>query len=74
MKYIEIVFAILVAIVGVLHITGVWENMPIMLLLLSLVSILNARDSYNNNRKVEAGMLFIAAIFVGLGVICRLLQ
>ncbi|HAK43186.1 MAG TPA: hypothetical protein DCM59_11430 [Clostridium sp.] len=74
MKYIEIVFAILLAIVGVLHITGVWENMPIMLLLLSLVSIFNARRSHNNNRKVETVMLFIAAILNGLGAICMLLQ
>jgi uncharacterized membrane protein YqaE (UPF0057 family) len=74
LKYIEIVFAILLAIVGVLHITGVWENMPIMLLILSLVSIFNARRSYNNNRKVEVVILCIAAILNGLGAICMLLQ
>jgi len=66
LKYITIVFAILLAIVGILHITGVWENMPIMLLLLSILNISNARDSYNNNRKVQAVMLFIAAISIGL--------
>jgi len=51
---------------GILHITGVWENMPIMLLLLSILNISNARDRYNNNRKVQGVMLFIAAISIGL--------
>ena len=64
MKYTKIVFAVLVIIVALLHITGVWENMPIMFLLASLLNIFNAWDSYNNNRKIEAVMLFICAIFM----------
>ncbi|MEW9080859.1 hypothetical protein [Terrisporobacter glycolicus] len=66
MKYTKIVFGVLVIIVSILHITGVWENMPIMFLLASLLNIFNAWDSYNNNRKIEAVMLFICSIFIGL--------
>jgi len=74
LKYIKIVFAILLAIVGILHITGVWDMpMPIMLLLLSILNISNARDSYNNNRKIEAVVFFIGGILIGLIVIYKLL-
>lgn len=73
MKYSKIVFGVLVIIVALLHITGVWENTPIMFLLASLVTILNSWDIYKNNRKIEAVMLFIAAIFIGLVAISMLL-
>jgi len=67
------VFGVLVIIVSLLHITGIWENTPIMFLLASLVTILNSWDSYKNNRNIEAVMLFIAAIFIGLVAISMLL-
>jgi len=67
------VFGVLVIIVALLHITGIWENTPIMFLLASLVTILNSWDIYKNNRKIEAVMLFIAAIFIGLVAISMLL-
>ncbi|WP_346917032.1 hypothetical protein [Clostridium sp.] len=73
MKYSKIVFGVLVIIVALLHITGIWENTPIMFLLASLVTILNSWDIYKNNRKIEAVMLFIAAIFIGLVAISMLL-
>ncbi|WP_346916575.1 hypothetical protein [Clostridium sp.] len=73
MKYTKIIFGVLVIIVAILHITGVWENMPIMFLLASLLNIFNAWDSYNNNRKIEAVMLFICAIFIGLVAVYMLL-
>lgn len=44
-----------------------------MFLLASLVTILNSWDIYKNNRKIEAVMLFIAAIFIGLVAISMLL-
>jgi len=73
LKYPKIVFGVLVIIVSLLHITGIWENTPIMFLLASLVTILNSWDSYKNNRNIEAVMLFIAAIFIGLVAISMLL-
>lgn len=65
---------VLAIIVGMLHITGVWENMPIMFLLISILSIFNATHSYKDNRKKEAVTLFIAAIFSGLVAIYTLLS
>lgn len=73
MKYTKIVFAVLVIIVAILHITGVWENMPIMFLILFILNIFNAWDSYKNARKVEAAMLFIGSIFIGLVAVYMLL-
>jgi len=43
--------------------TGIWNNIPIMFLLVALINIFNGRQSYKDNRKVEAVMLFIATIF-----------
>ena len=74
LKYIKIALLILVSIVGILNIIGMWENTTILLLMLSILNIFNARDSYNNNRKIEAGMLFIGAIFAGLVAIDMLLS
>ena len=73
MKYIKIVFVVLAIIAGMLHITGVWENMPIMFLIISILSIFNATHSYKNNRKTEAVISFIAAIFSGFVAIYILL-
>lgn len=61
-------------IVGILHITGVWENMPIIFLLISILIIFNAIHSYNDSRKTEAVILSIAAIFSGLVAIYMLLS
>lgn len=74
MKYIKIVFVVLAIIVGMLHITGVWENMPIMFSLISILSIFNATHSYKDNRKTEAAISFAAAIFSGLVAIYMLLS
>jgi len=65
---------VLAIIAGMLHITGVWENMPIMFLLISILIIFNAIHSYKDNRKTEAVTLFIAAIFSGLVAIYMLLS
>ncbi|WP_346938793.1 hypothetical protein [uncultured Clostridium sp.] len=73
MKYTKIVFGVLVIILALLHITGVWENIPIMFLLASLVNISNSWDNYKNNRKTEAVILFICAIFIGLLAISMIL-
>lgn len=74
MKYIKIVLPILVIIVGVLHITGLWQNMPILLLLLFILNIFNAWDSYKNDRKVEAVTILIGSIFIGFVAIYMLLS
>ncbi len=63
MKKIKILITILVIIVAILNMTGIWNNIPIMFLLVALINIFNGRQSYKDNRKVEAVMLFIATIF-----------
>lgn len=63
MKKIKILLTILVIIVAILNITGKWNNIPIMLLLVALINIFNGIQSYKDNRKIEAVMLFIAVIF-----------
>jgi predicted membrane protein len=63
LKKIKISLAILVTIVGILNITGMWNNIPIIFLLVALINIFNGRESYKDNRKIEAVMLFMATIF-----------
>jgi len=65
LKKIKILLTILVIIVAILNMTGKWNNIPIMLLLVALINIFNGIQSYKDNRKTEAVMLFIAVIFTG---------